>query len=71
MVVLLGHVFHAVAFYIRYLNHITPVATNDTEFTVAFMSDKVLLKHLSFTAKDSALDRCILAIILMTFKVIV
>lgn len=71
MVVLLRYVFDAVAFYIWYLNDITPLAANDTVFTVAFVGGKVLLEHLGITAKDSALDRGIQAIIHMTFKVVV
>ena len=67
MVVLLRYVFDTVAFFIWHLNHITPFAANDSEFASAFMGSKVLLEHLGLTAKDSALDHCIQAIILMTF----
>ena len=63
MVVLLRYVFDAVALYIWHLYHITPFAANDSEFASAFMGCKVLLEHLGLTAKDSALDHCIPAII--------
>ena len=71
MVVLLRYVLDAVTFYVWDLDYITPFAANDAEFTGAFMGSKVLLEHLGLTAKDGTLDRCILALILMTFKVVV